>query len=412
MPQKLEAEYLILGGGLAGLACATILEQAGADWLLLEADLRLGGRVRTDRSIDGFLIDKGFQVLNTAYPALARMADLSELSLGAFHPGAEVFWNKKFHRVGDPLRRPQDIFRTLAAPIGSLFDKVRMLKLVGFCRNPAHQHLVKGLSSEEFLSDFGFSPSMIDRFFRPFFGGVFLEEELLTSASKFVKLFSYFSRGSAALPARGMQALPEQMAQNLPQERLHTSWKVEAWKTNTLQSAEGKAKGKTLILAAQEVQSFLLELPAQPSHSATTLSFSTPKTPHLASPFLRLNGSRSGLLQSVAFNSAAQPSYAPKDRELAMVSCRRKCGPSEVLEEMMSWFGESVKQWEHLKTDHIAKALPVEYERPKPIPLREEKGFQIICCGDHLESGSVQGALTSGRKAAALALGWAKEEPL
>lgn len=405
MAQTMEAEFLIVGGGLAGLACATLLEQAGADWLLLEAEDCLGGRVQTDRSIDGFLIDRGFQVLNTAYPALARMVDLPKLSLGAFHPGAEVFWNNTFHRLGDPLRRPQDIFRTLSAPIGGLFDKVKILELVCFCRNPLHQNMVNGLTSEEFLSDFGFSSNIIDRFFRPFFGGVFLEEELLTSAAKFVQLFSYFSRGMAALPAQGMQALPEQMAENLPSERLLTGWKVEAWKKNSLESGESKAKGRVLILAAQELQSYLLNLPHHPSHSATTLAFSVPKTPHLASPFLRLNGSPGGLLQTVAFNSAAQPSYAPEDRELAMVSCRRKCGPSEVLEELMLWFGDSVKQWRHLKTDHIKRALPVEYGRLGSVPLREEKGFQILCCGDHLETGSIQGALTSGRKAATLALG-------
>ena len=139
MSKKLETEYLVVGGGLSGLACASLLDRAGADWLLVEADSELGGRVKTDRGHDGYLLDQGFQVLTTSYPALGSFLDLQALKLKTFAPGAEVFWQSQFHRIGDPLRQWEDLFPTLTAPVGSLSDKFKILKLVQYCQKPQHQ---------------------------------------------------------------------------------------------------------------------------------------------------------------------------------------------------------------------------------------------------------------------------------
>ena len=151
MTKKLDCEYIIVGAGLSGLACATVLERAGADWQMVEAAPRVGGRVQSDLSHQGYILDRGFQVLNSAYPALHSLIDLDRLKLGHFAPGAEVRWNGRFHRLGDPLRTPQDLLSTLAAPVGGVADKLKILELVRFCANPANHNAVEGMSSEELL---------------------------------------------------------------------------------------------------------------------------------------------------------------------------------------------------------------------------------------------------------------------
>ena len=400
MFEKWECHTLVVGGGLAGLACALTLQDAGVDWLLIEKNDTVGGRVRTHTTEDGFLIDRGFQVLNTAYPALHRWIDLQELQLGEFASGADVFLNGKFHRVGDPLRNPSDLFPTLAAPVGSLKDKINILRLVWFCSKPQNFQAVDKMTTEEFLLHFGFSQSMIERFFRPFFGGVFLEEELLTSAGKFVTLFSYFSRGRAALPARGMQALPELMASKLPPERLKLGVTGESLKEGAVFTESSQIKARNVVLAGWDVQHRLLQQPLPETHSAYTVSFARPRSPEKGKSYLKLNGSPKGVVQTVAVNSAAQPSYAPADFDLMAVSTRREASVGQIKEDLMAWFGPAVKEWTHLRTDHIQHALPQEWASFSPQLVQSIQGVKVLCCGDHTETGSIQGALTSGRKAA------------
>jgi hypothetical protein len=286
-----------------------------------------------------------------------------------------------------------------------LKDKLTILALVKFCANPANHGSVEGQTTEEFLLHFGFSKTLVNSFFRPFFGGVFLEEELVTTASKFVTLFSYFSRGLAALPKEGMQALPEQMVTGLPSDRIHLSNQVKGWEKGRLQTDSLKVRAKTVILANWPAQHLLLDRPLPATHRAITLAFAAPSAGKHASAYLKLNGSPQGSVQTVAFNSRAQSSYAPSDRDLVMVSCRRETSPGEAIEELIGWFGPGVKEWEHLKTDLVTGALPVEFRTPGPPQSDERNGFRIELCGDHTETGSIQGALASGRKAALRALG-------
>lgn len=152
-----ETDVVIVGGGLSGLACASALQKLNIDFHLLEEQDALGGRVRTD-VIDGFLVDHGFQVLNDAYPAVHSLLDPRELNLRAFAPGAQIFRGGEWQKIGDPLRNFRDFPPTLRAKVGSLNDKILILRLVAYCQNPAHRGSVADLSTEEFLVGFGFSP--------------------------------------------------------------------------------------------------------------------------------------------------------------------------------------------------------------------------------------------------------------
>lgn len=397
MRSQHDCHTLIVGGGLAGLACAQVLQEAGVDWLLVEKNEALGGRVQT-RMVDGFRLDRGFQVLNTAYPALHRVVDLNLLKLGEFSAGAEVHLRGRFYRVGDPLRQPGDLLPTLLAPVGGLGDKLNILRLSHFCRNPVNLESVSGLTAEEFLVHFGFSREMIEKFFRPFFGGVFLEEELLTSARKLVTLFSYFSRGRAALPAQGMQALPELMAARLPEERIKLGVTAEVCENGVVQTQNFRVRARHLVLAGWESQHRLLDLPQPRTHSAHTVSFSSSSLSQRGKTYLKLNGSPQGRVQTLAINSAAQPAYAPPGKDLIVVSTRGVVSPGQLKEELIPWFGDAVKDWTHLRTDHVKAALPQEPDRLSGGSHRVHQGLEVHCCGDHTESGSIQGALTSGRR--------------
>ena len=78
--------------------------------------------------MEGFQLDRGFQVFLTRYPEARQPLDYHSLDLQLFHPGAVIRYTGRFHRMSDPLRRPQDIVQTLLGPIGSLADKFRMLR--------------------------------------------------------------------------------------------------------------------------------------------------------------------------------------------------------------------------------------------------------------------------------------------
>lgn len=202
------ARVIIVGAGLAGLACATHLVRRGVACTVVEASDEVGGRVRTDR-VEGFQLDRGFQVLLTEYPEAASLLDYPALHLHAFHPGALVRYAGRFHRISDPFRRPQDLLSSLMSPVGSWRDKLTMFRL----RQDALNHRVCARAGGgerttlEALQAYGFSPAMQERFLRPFLGGVFLDPSLSTPCRLFEFVWAAFSRASIALPQAGMGAI-------------------------------------------------------------------------------------------------------------------------------------------------------------------------------------------------------------
>ncbi|MEM9667041.1 MAG: FAD-dependent oxidoreductase, partial [Bacteroidota bacterium] len=180
-------DVLIIGGGLAGLSCARVLQHQGVSYTLMEASDALGGRVRTDE-VDGFLLDRGFQVLLTAYPETERQLDYQRLGLRSFYDGALVFTGRGFQRVADPRRQPSAAWSTLRASVGSVADKLRILRLRQAVTRPPLQTLFERPETstlDALRTRYGFSDTMIERFFRPFFGGIFLDQSLAASSRMF-----------------------------------------------------------------------------------------------------------------------------------------------------------------------------------------------------------------------------------
>ena len=227
---------IIVGAGLAGLSAARVLQAAGARVRVLEAETSVGGRVRSAQ-VKGFTLDRGFQVLFTAYPAVQRQLDLARLDLIPLLPAAVIYQGGERTTLGDPLRDPQSLFSTLTAQTLTLADKLRVARLAANLKVGRAHTLLRGPDETAlaYLRRNGFSEGAIGSFFAPFFGGIFLDRELGASARLFRYYFRMLMDGEIAVPRRGIGAVTQQLAEGL---EIHTNTRV-----NCLEAA---ADGVTL----------------------------------------------------------------------------------------------------------------------------------------------------------------------
>jgi phytoene dehydrogenase-like protein len=225
--QKKEYKIHIVGAGISGLVAAKVLEDKGFEPIILEATDRVGGRVKTD-VVNGYQLDHGFQVLLTAYPAAQKYLDYKALNLQRFLPGAAIFKKSKASIIGDPLRDISLLFPTLFSGIGSVKDKLKVLKLNHYLKKKSLEEIFnsKSQTTKSYLMDYGFSDEMIKQFFKPFFSGIFLETELETSSRMFEFVYKMFGEGDAAIPKAGIEAIPKQLCQNLKHSTFKFNTKV------------------------------------------------------------------------------------------------------------------------------------------------------------------------------------------
>ena len=400
-------DVVIVGGGLAGLTCARRLQAQGRACLVLDAADAVGGRVRTDH-VDGFQLDRGFQVLLTAYPAAQRWLDYDALSLRRFNSGARVWCEGALHVVSDPTREPGDLLATLKAPVGTLADKMKIATLRSeACRGALDDVFTRPETTAiEALRAHGFSGEMVERFLRPWFGGIFLDESLGASSRMLMFVLRMFAEGDAAVPEAGMQAIPEQLAAGLAPGTVGLDAPVVAIGDGavTLQSGERVAADRVVVATDGTTAARLLpELPPTAWRHVTCLYFAAPASP-LGAPVLALNGSGAGLVNNVAVMSDVASRYAPPGQALVSVSLLKDAPgddasvAAQVQTELAGWFGPSVHGWRWLRSYRIARALPVRWplERPTPIPVRPG----VWAAGDFLTTPSIQGAMESGERVA------------
>ena len=396
---------LIIGAGLAGLAAATELGRSGTTVTVLEASDGVGGRIRTD-TVDGFLLDRGFQIYLDAYPEGSRFLDLDALDLRRFDPGAVVRYGDAFYRLGDPRRRPGDAWSSLRAPVGSWRDKMRFAFLLQRLRRRAPAGLLAGpdLPVREYWTGLGFSADFVARFLQPFFTGIFLDPDLQTSARMFRFVMGMFARGSAAVPQAGMEAIPRQLAASLPAEAIRCDTEAIAVAPGRVTTATGEELVADAVIVAVEGAraARLLGLPDPGSRRVTSTYFAAPESP-LSERKIVLNGSGTGPINNLAVMSDIAPSYAPPGRALVVASSPVVAPAADLRSQLKAWFGDRVDQWEHLRTYDIEHALPGQAPpfRPGADPVLEPG---LYVAGDYRDTGSINGALASGRRAAAAVL--------
>jgi phytoene dehydrogenase-like protein len=418
-----DVDVIVVGAGLSGLACARELTAAGKRCEVLESSHAVGGRARTD-NVDGFQLDRGFQVLLTAYPEAQRVLDYDRLQLGRFASGALVRYNGKFRRLSDPLREPMHAVSSIMSPVATLGDKLRMLKLKNdVCRmtlNKIYQR--PEMKTIEVLRDRGFSKNVIEAFFRPFLGGVFLDRSLQTSSRMFEFVFKMFSSGAAALPAAGMGAIAQQLEGALPRDSVRLNVSVERIENSQVTLTGGETlRGRAVVLATDAgnanrlTQGNAIRL-TQPgnldpfeelnSQSVTCIYFAADRPP-IKEPILVLNGEGSGPINNLCVPSQVAPSYAPPGKSLVSVSIIGDPQLDDVALEvsvrsqLIEWFGACTNDWRHLRTYRIRNALPNQFP---PVLAQVEKPVKldsgIFVCGDYRDTASIQGAMSSAKRAA------------
>ena len=399
----------IIGSGISGLRCAEILLESGLDVKIYEKSERIGGRMKTD-IVDGFLLDRGFHVMQTGYPHSISKIDFEALEAKAFNPGTRIIktvsGKPKITTYSDPFRRPLSSLRLLGAERWS--DLIGMAKLrLSLSRRDIKKTFSGGdASTYEYLRQSGLSDSFIDRLLRPLFAGIFLESKLDTNERLFRFIFSSMSRGDMVLPSKGVGAYPNHLAKKIGLERIYLSTSAFAVDSTTI-IIDGQRRTVDQVVVAHP----------SPSEEKTmkavwTVYFDSPKSP-APGKFLLLNGDYElgkTAIAHVAVPSDVQPSYAPEGRSLVVATIvgdaadslnlnNAEAVESRAREEIRQWFPDC-ENWRTLDVQHINAALPSHGAGTDLLFSRPINEDGIIACGDHMAHASMQGAINSAEKAA------------
>jgi len=402
---------VVVGAGLSGLAAARHLTRRGVDVTVLEASNAVGGRVRTDL-IDGYRLDRGFQLYNPAYPEGARVLDHQALDLKPFIAGARIVVSRggrrHIERVADPRRQPSWAVPSLLARIGSPVSTARFGAYVvsRTVRSVESLHRDPDVTSEEALRRAGADRVLIERVLRPFLSGVFLESELATSRRFLDVVLKSFVRGTPGVPGQGMQAIPEQLATGLDVRFGHRAAAVSATGVDVVDG--DSHSGEAVIVATDPATAagLVLDVRAPAAQSVTTWYYRPTCAPEdLADGqgVLVLDGDRRGPLVNTVVLSHAAPDYAPVGSALVSASALGVWEAPEqenTVREHLAWlYGVPTNDWELIATYPIPYALPampVPFEFRRPVRM----GNGLYVAGDHRDTSSIQGALVSGRRAA------------
>lgn len=405
-------DIAVVGAGLAGLAAARQVAIHGVDVRVIEAADDVGGRVRTD-VVDGFLLDRGFQLYNPAYPEAARVLDHDALALTPLTPGVLVAVGGSHARLGDPRRLPGWTADAASPRTGSLTSKARFARYAWSCSRESIDDVRarEDKPSSVALRATGIDARLYDRVLRPFLTGVFLESELRTSRHFLDLTLRSFVRGRPSLPARGMRAIPYQLRDALPEGTVTLDHRVQRVGTGVVEYDGGTLEARAVIVATDgTTASTLVPALATPRwNSVTTWYFVAPAGTAITDGLgvLVLDGDASGPVINAVALSNALASYSPDTRVLVSASVlgAETGGDHEarVRAHLQRMLGVSTTTWEMIGVYPIGHALPAMLP-PFAVRRPVSVGDGLFVAGDHRDTSSIQGAMVSGRRAADAAL--------
>lgn len=400
-------ETLIVGGGIAGLACALTLQKSGKEFLLIEKSDRFGGRIKTDK-VKGFQFDHGFQVLNPGYRQAKSLLNLKDLKLNYFDAGLAIRDENKFRTLRDPFRHPSKILSTVLNLPGTTSQKYSfikyLLKLLTSTRRTRQKF--SDVTAKFALNAAGIDEEFLIKVIRPFLNGIFLESDLETSRIFLDEVLVSFFTGTPALPKQGMGAIVDQLSGHLKATQLRLNESAKKVEPGKVISSHGEIQAKNIVLATDvQVTTKLLGLPSKKVHKVKTwyLIANQDKTEILSGQKLLLTDANplAPLVNSVVISNIA-PSYAPRGTTLISASAieqNTKLDPKLLLNYLSRLYQISTSRWQIIAEYEILNALPAMYP-----PFNPNQSSQIsvglFTAGDHRNFSSIQGALESGVKAA------------
>ncbi|GHO99238.1 amine oxidase [Reticulibacter mediterranei] len=415
---------VIIGAGLAGLTCAKHLTEAGQQVLVLEATNRVGGRVRTDLHPDGYRLDRGFQVLFTAYPAAQREFDYEALHLCRFAPEVLQIKDGKRYMLADPLRQPTALLADVSNPLLTLADKEHVLRLLKTVLKFSPEGILAGdgetdgedETTERYLRRWGFAEhGFIEHFARPFFGGIFLDRSLTTSARMFRFVFQMLARGDIVVPSEGMQRLPDQLASSLPVDSIRyqasvSKLLIEQGRVIGVHLASGEQLAAEQVIVATEspVAARLTGLNLPTEGVGCTCLYFVGDTQLYRQCSIVLSAEPEPYVNYAALMTNIAPTYAPPGKHLLSVTTLDSSENDEermaerCLRDLAGWFPEhKLSSWKFL----TAYRIPFAQTAQKPgvfdhLPDAHTPIAGLYLAGEYTRSSSIQGAMQSGADAA------------
>ena len=378
-------KVIVIGAGLAGLSAAITLESEGASVTVLESSDRPGGRVTSD-VIDGFVCDRGFQLINANYPEIKRLGIIKEIDFVSAPSVIEVARNEGRIRIGDPRSAFLSVFKLQT---GSILEKIRVFQYL-LKRKPAS-------SVGEELKNSGLGKTY-ERVLRPFLTGVFLADPLLVNSEYGRTAIKYFVSGNSGLPIGGVKTFSEALANRVSDVRYGVQ--VNSIKKNTVSTSKGKFEADAIIVATDATTAAqLLDLTEVPQLvGCTTWYHSTKESPTKSKSLIVDSQNRGPVVNSMVISNL-MPCYAPDGKNLISSTSILPATESEVRRHLAILYGSDTRNWKLVAKYEIPSALPLAGLDNAPASGAHVRD-SIFIAGDYKSAPSQNGALLSGRLAA------------
>ena len=378
--------YLVIGAGLAGLSAALTLQEAGTEVTVLDSSDRAGGRVASDL-IDGFTLDRGFQLLNLNYPEVKRLGIERDLNFKEAPRSVRISFDSKYVNLGDPRR---NFFSVFSSKSGSLTSKILFLKYL--TSTPLQLESV-----EAHLLRCG-TADLYQKVLKPFLQGVFLADPARVSAVVGREIIGNFISGRSGIPSEGVSALPATMAKRV--KTLHLNTRVEEIREGSVITNKGEFSAKKIIVATDLTTAGQLLGSDQvtPLLSSITWYHATNNAPTSDARLVLDSQNRGPVVNSIVISNLSSK-YAPNGQSLISSTTISHASESEVRRHLALMWGANTGDWRFLAKYEIHSALPLfapGSERAKSSRVSEN----IYRAGDYLTAPSQNGALLAGRLAA------------
>lgn len=397
-----DVDVLIVGAGLAGLRAAQVLNAAGHRVVVLDGADHVGGRLWS-RTVEGFVIDEGFQLINPSYPELIATGVLSSFDLRRFASVVRFDDGTRTHEIGDPRGDPRRVLRSLRHPDLSVRDALRFARLMAEVRQRSVVRLVRDddSSTRHALLARHISARAIDGVVQPFLRGTLLDDDLATSWHYSELVLKSFARGRPGTHPRGIAALPVALAASLGTTRIVLNEPALRVTSTGVDTAAGHYRARAVIVATDPTSAHrLVHTEERAWRSQTTWWYSLPTLTD--SDQLRLD-TRRRVLSSALDVSSVAPERAPAGRSLVGACANGVADPAideAIRDDVARLYDASTSEVVLVERTVVAHALPVVRT---PLDLHQSQDVAgIIVAGDYLQTPSIQGALVSGRRAARL----------